>query len=207
MIPGGLLPIHHRRLLAWDDFSEANGTAIIGKSLDIGGTWLEQLTNSTGVLAVNAGRGGLSLNTSIRIAVCSALDMLDCSVSGGLKTTISAEHCSLVAKSNGVVYVANSAGSWIEGRIYGSGELRIMQALNGVISTLNTVITGTTVFGTSQDCALIINGTSAVFVTPVGAVSATINSGLLNNTRCGFRFANGTGTTGQSIDNFTVEAY
>lgn len=210
MIPSGLMPLHHRRLLAYDDFSEADNTNIATKSLDIGGSWVFQRNINSGSGTVISGKAQVAAGSAaVAFYVTTELSLRNVIVSGTLTTNNSttAAGVALMALSDRVIYSANTAGTFVYGDIIqgAADRLRIVQVLNGVSTVLATNTTVSPAANTTYNCSLVVNDSIVTFITPLGTLTATLN-GTFNNTSCGF-YVGRVGTEQCStVDNFRVEA-
>lgn len=209
MIPGGLHSMIGKRLIAYDNFSEADNTVINGKALDVGGTWASFRTINTPTSKVLSGKATVVGTSAAEFFGCSTFGTPDYIVSG-LLTAPGGNgafygRIGLVARWDGVNYIANSAGSFIYADLCASIALRIVKFINGVATILvNDTTKNTIIAGNTYQCSLIVNKDIATFITPNGTISATIPNSAYS--RAGFYLINNETDTPGFVDNFKVEA-
>lgn len=193
-----------RKILAYDDFSEANGTAIIGKSLDLGGTWQQIRNDNSCTPTVQSGKY-TSLVTNGVINCGFLTNYTDYIVSGSLKvsTLVSA----LIARWDGNSSVLNTSGCWVEGRIQNDSAIKAIRILvfsagAGTVVASSTVTPSST---TEYKCSLIVSQLRVTFVTPLGTVTTTLPDTFRSYTGCGCSIGTYNASVA-TVDNFKVES-
>lgn len=197
-IPAGLnAACISNRLLAYDDFSEANGTNIVGKALDVGATWGTyraggSLTCQTGKLSVNGG----SVVITTEVNTSSVILSLDSIVVGAFASN----YLGLCYGHNGATWGSATDSSLYLHLIRGTG-LTLTSKVNNVSTVLFTNSSYSSLATGPYALTLKVIGTTAFFTANGIAYSATCPA--QQYTKHGIICA---ATNNSFADNFKVEA-